>query len=348
MDDLGSLSSSSASPSHNLPWHHLPDGTFRNPLGSPVRPRVGMGRMLSFMRRAMRVKVRADDIPAHHIVPRTHAHTVLEKAMAGEGDFITWLGHASFLLRLGGQTILTDPYLTSRAGPSVMGPRRFAPSGIAIRALPQIDILVISHNHYDHLDDRTLGRLPNKAHTQVLTPLGLGNFFAQRGFSKITEMDWYHTGAFYGLSVTATPVVHWSRRIGYKRNTTLWAGFVFEAGGRRLFFGGDSGYGPVFSEIGERLGPFDMALLGIGAYEPRTIMRSSHATPEEAVQIGLDIGARTLVGMHWGTVTLTLEPPFEPPVRFRKAGLDRGYEPEDVWLMSIGETRPLPDVKSGN
>ena len=154
-------------------------------------------------------------------------------------------------------------------------------------------------------------------------------------------MDWYDDLVVNELKVTALPVVHWSRRVGFDHNTSLWAGFAFKGPDHHLFFGGDSGYGPVFKETGERYGPFDTALLGIGAYAPREMMKASHATPEEAVQMGQDLKAKTLVGMHWGTVVLTQEPPFEPPERFVAAGKEAGLADEAVWVMKIGESRPL-------
>jgi len=281
------------------------------------------------------------EVPPSHVLDRAVATRDLTRQLAGTGDFLTWLGHASFLIRIAGKVILTDPYLTSYAGPAGLGPKRFVRSGIAIRDLPPIDILAISHNHYDHLDERTLARLPGKENMTVVAPLRLGDFFRSRGFSHVVDMDWYDELVVNDLQVTALPVVHWSRRVGFDRNTSLWAGFAFKGPDHHLLFAGDSGYGPVFKDTGERYGPFDTALLGIGAYAPREMMRASHATPEEAVRMGQDLGARTLVGMHWGTVALTREPPFEPPERFLAAGHAAGYDEDKVWIMKIGETRPL-------
>src|SRR5690606_29944222 len=147
----------------------------------------------------------------------------------------------------------------------------------------------------------------------VIVPLKLGDFFRARGFPNVIELDWHDTHEIGGVSFMALPVVHWSRRSGFDTNRTLWAGFKITSADHNLFFGGDPGYGLVFEEIGAQYGPFDTALLGIGAYEPRQMMKASHANPEEAVQMGLDLKARRIVGMHWGTVLLTIEPPFEPP-----------------------------------
>jgi L-ascorbate metabolism protein UlaG (beta-lactamase superfamily) len=323
----------------------LPNGLFRNPPGSPKRD-VDMRTMLRFlarMARAGRVPVVA---PKDHVLPEQAALAAL-RALNG-ADSLTWLGHAAFLIRLAGKNILTDPYLTDYAGPSRFGPKRYVASGIQARNLPPIDLLLISHNHYDHLDEAALRLLPHKERIQIVAPLRLGEFFRRRGFTKTLELDWEQHAQFDGVTVTALPAVHWSRRNTRDTNRSLWAGFAIRSGSHKLFFGGDSAYGQVFKRIGEKHGPFDTALIGIGGYAPRNIMHASHATPEEAVQIGRDIGAKRLTGMHWGTVTLTEEPPFEPPVRFLAAGQEHGYHTDDLWVMKIGETRPLLPVKDGN
>ena len=327
------------------PAHHLPNGLFRNPPGSPQRD-VDMRTMLRFLGRMARFSRTPVTVPADHVVPERRAIAGL-KILNG-ADSLTWLGHASFLIRIAGKVILTDPYLSDYAGPNRLGPKRYVKSGIATQNLPPIDVLLISHNHYDHLDEVTLRHLPNKEHIQVVAPLRLGEFFLHRGFRRVVELDWQEDVSFGDVKITALPVVHWSRRTTRDTNRTLWAGFSIRGPGQHLFFGGDSAYGQVFKQIGERFGPFDTALLGIGGYAPEAIMHASHATPEEAVQIGRDIGARRLVGMHWGTVALTEEPHFEPPVRFMAAGRGHGYEDDDLWVMKIGETRALLPVKTGN
>ncbi|MEQ9518265.1 MAG: MBL fold metallo-hydrolase [Parvibaculum sp.] len=288
------------------------------------------------------------EVPTSHVLPREIAKADMKAFLAAGADFVTWLGHASFLIRIAGKTILTDPYLTSYAGPAGFGPKRYVKSGIAIKDLPPIDVLAISHNHYDHLDERALRQMPDREAMTVVAPLNLGDFFRKRGFAHVIDMDWYDELKLNDLKITALPVVHWSRRVGFDYNTSLWAGFAFEGPDHKLFFGGDSGYGPVFKETGERYGPFDTALLGIGAYAPREMMHASHATPEEAIQMGLDLKARRVVGMHWGTVVLTQEPPFEPPERFVAAGNDAGYDKDAVWIMKIGETRALEGAWPAN
>lgn len=339
--DAGDAATEGDTRASGRPWHHLADGTFRNPPGCPSR---GQGRMRHsgpFILEMLKMGTRKVDVPEGHVVPRAAALRDLQRHIATEDDFLTWLGHASFLIRIGGLTVLTDPYLTTFAGPAGLGPRRYVKSGVAIPSLPPIDVLIVSHNHYDHLDERALAKLPGKTRMTVVVPLRLAQFFRERGFTNVIELDWHERYEIRGVAITALPVVHWSRRSGLDTNRTLWAGFALKSANHHLFFGGDSGYGPIFRDIGDSYGPFDTALLGIGAYAPRVMMKASHATPEEAVEMGRDLKANRIVGMHWGTVLLTVEPPFEPPERFVKAADAAGYDPEDTWIMRIGETRPL-------
>jgi L-ascorbate metabolism protein UlaG (beta-lactamase superfamily) len=186
-------------------------------------------------------------------------------------------------------------------------------------------------------------RFPRGA--RVVVPLGLGPRLLELGHD-VTEVDWNHALNLAGdgnapLRIVATPSVHFSGRGLFDRNRTLWCGFVLEGGGRRLYFGGDSAFGPVFAETGARHGPFDLAMLGAGAYEPRPIFRRSHATPEEAVEMARMLGARRVCGMHYGAIVLSGEPAFEPPRRLRAAGRAAGYADEDIWTMRLGETRAL-------
>ncbi len=205
------------------PWHHMPDGTFRNPKGCASR---GQGRMKHagpFFLEMLKMGARKVDVPEGHVVPRAEAVRDLVAHEKGSDDFLTWLGHASFLIRIGGLTVLTDPYLTTFAGPAGLGPRRYVKSGVPISALPKIDLLVVSHNHYDHLDERALARLPGKDRMTVVVPLRLGRFFRERGFPNVIELDWHERHEIRGVSVTALPVVHWSRRSETYSNPTLWA-----------------------------------------------------------------------------------------------------------------------------
>jgi N-acyl-phosphatidylethanolamine-hydrolysing phospholipase D len=325
-------------PAAERPWHHTADG-FRNPQGSPARGGdPGAWRSFFWRRFTDRGGVA---LPDGHVLPAAEA---VDGAFnrRSDGDRLTWLGHASFLLRLDGRTILTDPFLSDHASPlPLLGPKRFAPPGLPVERLPPVDLLLLSHSHYDHLDLPTVGALAGKERTQVVVPLGLGGYFRARGYPKVEELDWYQELTQGELRVTALPAIHFSRRTVFDRNRTLWTGYALQGRSLRVYFAGDTAYGPVFQEVGRQQAPFDLALLPIGAYEPRLLMQGSHATPEEALQIARDLRARRLVGMHWGTIRLTDEPPFEPPVRFRAAAAAAGYGEDDAWVMRIGETRGI-------
>jgi L-ascorbate metabolism protein UlaG (beta-lactamase superfamily) len=254
---------------------------------------------------------------------------------------LAWLGHACFALRLGSQLVLTDPYLGRTAGPYGLGPKRFLRAAVKAANLPRIDLIVISHNHYDHIDASALKAYRWRGDTPVVCPLGVGKLLRRLGYSQVTELDWYQDWQIADLKVTALPAVHFSGRGLFDRNQTLWASMALHSPHRKVWFGGDTGYGEVFREIGRRAGPFDLALVGIGAYEPRVIMEASHATPEEAIAIARDIGARAAVGMHWGSIMLTPENPFEAPHRFRRAALEQQFGEANAWIMQVGEVRPF-------
>lgn len=320
-----------------MAWHHLPDGTFRNPPGSP-RPDGTPADWRAFFWRHLLGRAPVPSIPEGHVLPEG---VVLAGIAAAAGaDSITWLGHACFLIRLQGRTLLTDPYLTDRASPLPwFGPRRFAGPGLAPEGLPPIDVLLLSHNHYDHLDLRTLARLPDTRRTTVVMPLGLSRYVDTGRFAAAVELDWLQHADVAGLAITAVPAIHFSKRGLRDRNASLWCGFHLQAGERSLLFTGDTAYGPVFKEVAPLLSAPDLALVPIGAYDPRPLMRGSHCTPEEGVRIGREWGAKRLCGMHWGTIRLTDEPPFEPPARFKAAARAAGYGEHDAWALAIGETR---------
>jgi N-acyl-phosphatidylethanolamine-hydrolysing phospholipase D len=261
---------------------------------------------------------------------------------------ITWVGHASFLIQIGGCNVLTDPVWGERASPvPFAGPRRWVRPGVTFARLPPIDAVLQSHNHYDHLDDGTVRRLA-RAHpgARWFVPLGLAAFLRARGVADVVEADWWEGGTAGALEITGAPAQHFSAR--GPSNRTLWCSWAVAAGGRRVYFGGDSGYHPEFGRVGARLGPFDAALLPIGAYEPRWFMRPVHMNPEEAVRAYCDltgtpsIGARSLfVAMHWGTFKLTDEPLDEPPRRLRSAWAAAGLSADHLWVPRHGETRVL-------
>ncbi len=284
------------------------------------------------------------DVPNNHVIPEAEA---LQQYSSLDGNKICWLGHASFLIKISGKTILTDPFLSEYASPvSWAGPRRFVSPGISIENLPSINIIIVSHNHYDHLDDKTVISIKEKDKIHVIVPLGLKDFFIERGYTMVTELDWNESIPIDDLKISALPSVHNSSRSTDDKNHTLWATWAITSMAGKILFVGDTGYSDtIFKNIGNQHGPFDYALLPIGAYEPREVMWMSHITPEEAVTIGKELKANTLIASHWGTLNLSDEPTFEPPQRFKDAGEKNGFLKESLLIMKIGETCELIKTK---
>ena len=258
---------------------------------------------------------------------------------AGPGEVsVTWLGHASVLLRVDGVTVLVDPVL----GRGIPGsPRRLTPPGLTVGGLPTIDALLISHDHYDHLDAPTVEALPRDV--RVLAGLGTGPWFARRGFSDVVELDWWEsapvTGAGTGVDVEFVPSHHWSRRGPFDTCRRLWGGWVVTgADGRAVHHAGDTGYGPFLARIGARH-RVDVAVAPVGAYRPRHLLRGVHMDPDDAVRAVADLGARVMVPVHWGTFVLSGEPVLEPLERTRAAWAAAGRDPADLWDLAVGQTR---------
>jgi N-acyl-phosphatidylethanolamine-hydrolysing phospholipase D len=267
---------------------------------------------------------------------------------------LTWIGHSTFLIQLEGMNLITDPIFTERASPVYFaGPKRITPVGLALEDVPPLDVVLISHNHHDHLNEYSvralLARQPGNPPLFVV-PAGLGNWFRRRGFPRVAELDWWDSvqaGALEGrtgLKIHAVPVQHWSQRTAFLVNHSRWLGFIVEGRGGKLFFPGDTGYSKDFADIRERFGPMTVALLPIGAYEPEWFMKPMHTNPEEAAQIHRDLDAKLSVAMHWGTFALTDEPFEEPPLRFREAMRGQGAAEKEYWVMGHGETRSLGSV----
>ena len=317
-----------------LPAHHVPGGGFRNL--SPAFGRPSAWTRWSFIGRRAWQSLTA---PRAFAAPRV-ANDGAALRTAPPPTAITWIGHASLLVQVDGLSILTDPQWSDRAGPtSFIGARRLSPPGLAFEQLPRIDVVVISHDHYDHLDLRTVKRLASTHDPLFLVPLGLAAWFRDNGMPHVEELDWWQEREHRGVRFVCVPAQHFSQRSLWDASTRLWASWVIVGRERRLYFGGDTGYFDGFAEAGRRLGPFDVAALAIGAYSPASIMKWVHTTPEEAVQAFLDMGARTMLGMHWGTFDLADEPLDEPPVRMRADFERRGLDPARAWIPKLGETR---------
>jgi L-ascorbate metabolism protein UlaG (beta-lactamase superfamily) len=254
---------------------------------------------------------------------------------------ITFVNHATFLIQTGGVAILTDPIWSERASPfRRIGPKRVRAPGIPFADLPAIDIALISHNHYDHLDIATLARLRRRFAPTVLAAAGDGRHIAPLGFTHVHELDWWEQIRFSDtLAVTFVPAQHFSARGLFDRQKSLWGGYVIESRGRRIYFGGDSGYSTHFADIGSRLGSPDLAMLGIGAYEPRWFMRPVHMNPAEAVRAHRDLGSRHSIGMHFGTFQLTTEAIDQPLADLKHALAADGIAEGEFITLHEGETR---------
>lgn len=260
---------------------------------------------------------------------------------------VTFVGHSTFLIQTSAGNILTDPMYSDRASPlPFLGPRRAREPGVRFDDLPAISVVLLSHNHYDHCDLRTLSALERRHSPVVITPLQNGPLVRSAGMRRIEELDWWQESATAPMSVTVTPAQHFSARGPFDRNEALWGGFVFSVGGRRIFFAGDSGYGPHFREVRERIGPVDLALLPIGAYEPRWFMKDIHMNPAEAVQAHLDLGARQSIGMHFGTFQLTPEGVAEPVAKLAEELEKRDVASARFRVLEFGESMRLPSTAS--
>ena len=323
--------------------HHRPGGGFRNPWANAGAPAFG-----SFLKWVLvqRATQRRPADPPHSTFLRLDPKLAMPRAPR-DALLVTWVGHSSFLIQVGGLNVLTDPIWSSRASPvRFAGPRRWVEPGIEFAALPPVDLVLLSHNHYDHLDDHTVRRLAAR-HPRAtwLVPLGLARFVRARGARDVREHDWWQETTVQSALIGCTPAQHFSSRGIRDRGDTLWCGWSVRTDVHRVFFAGDSGYHPEFGRIAERYGPFDVALLPIGGYEPRWFMQPVHMNPEEAVRAFRDLGGgahgSVMIPMHWGTFKLTDEAMDEPPFRARAAWEAAGLEPERFWVLAHGETRAL-------
>lgn len=263
--------------------------------------------------------------------------------IVGEDDGLWWLGHASMLLRLQGQYLLTDPVFSRRASPvSFAGPQRRTPPALAIADISQLDAILISHNHYDHLDAWTvralLRRFPN---VHFFAPLGLGNWLRRRGAQHVTELDWWQSFIFQGMTYTAVPAQHWSMRTLWDRSRSLWCGWVIESSTQRFWFAGDTGYTPELLTIPQRLGQLDTIALPIGAYAPRWFMAMNHMDPQNAVTLWQQLGAPLAVPIHWGVFELADESLDEPVKELQGVLSETAADNDNFRILKIGQYLPL-------
>jgi L-ascorbate metabolism protein UlaG (beta-lactamase superfamily) len=257
----------------------------------------------------------------------------------------TFIGHSTFLLQIGGVGVLTDPIWSDRASPlSFAGPRRVRRPGQSLEALPHVDLLLVSHNHYDHMDFPTLRQVRARWAPVTVTGLGNARHLAKCGIRTAIELDWWQSTEHAGARVTYVPAQHFSSRTPFDRNRSLWGGFVIEAGGAVVYFAADSAWCPYFAEIAGRFPRIDLALLPIGAYEPRWFMRQHHMNPEEAVRAHLDLHPRRSLGMHFGTFQLTDEAIDAPVTALRQAQAQAGVADHEFDIPGFGETREYPQA----
>lgn len=252
---------------------------------------------------------------------------------------LTWVGHSTFLIQVGGINILTDPIWSDRASPiSFMGPKRVARPGLPFKDLPNIDLVLISHTHYDHLDRPTILRLRNMAHYVVSS--GIAKWFAREGITNVSEHAWWEKETHGDITITSVPAQHWSKRGLIGTDGAGAGGFIIETPHGNIYFAGDTGYNPkYFKEIVERFKDITVSLLPIGAYDPRWFMQRFHLNPPEAILVHKDVGSKHSIGMHWGTIKLTIEPLAEPPLYLAREARAAGLSDDAFTVMKIGETQ---------
>lgn len=346
---LGSVLGACATPTCGLPGrpaHHGATG-FCNEPGAP-EPTASLPARIENAVRITFARER-EPVPDGFVLPEDEA--LAGMLVPSSEDRITWLGHATTLLQIEGKRVLIDPVWSTYATPMPpLGPRRATPPAVPLAALPPIDVLIVTHDHYDHLDMPTLRALPGKDRVQVVVPLGLAPLLRSAGFADVVEMDWWEERRVAGLSVRALPAAHTSARGAFSRNRTLWASFAI-AGAKpnavSVYVSGDSGHHSHFERIGRAHGPFDLAVIYLGGYAPRPVARARHVTPSEMVRAGDELRAATSVPVHWGTFPLGAEPTFKPGPAFLARAREAGWPLGRAMVMRIGETRAIRDGGAG-
>ena len=329
-------------------FHHLPNGTFRNPEGSPVRDLNVKWSYKIFNKEKKKLDM---TVSSDHVVKKDKVLSDLKKFQYE--DYIAWIGHATFLIKLGKTTIITDPIFSKNAGPLFFGPKRFTEAALKLNELPKTEIFLLTHNHYDHQDMFTIKKFPYKD-TQVLLPLKLGKYFTKNGYRNVNEMDWYDEIKInQNLKITFLPAVHWSKRSLTDTNKTLWGSFLIEYKEKKILFNCDTGVGNIYKDLGEKYGPIDLTFINIGAYNFFPIMPYKdksvyHTNPEEALKVAQNLKSKKVIGMHWGTFVLSLEPIMEPPIRFKQNAEKYGFKKEDAIIYKIGEFKSLKELLNYN
>jgi N-acyl-phosphatidylethanolamine-hydrolysing phospholipase D len=323
------------------PPHHRPGGGFQNPW--PGTEPHGFGDFLRWRFQERRGKPIPPSPPRGSLRSRTPV--IAAPRAAREYRSVTWVGHSTVLLQIGPFNVLTDPVWGDRASPLFwIGPRRLMPPGVRFEQLPEIDLVLLSHNHYDHLDAPTVRRIAQRfPAASWVCPLGLGPLLRSLGVRHLVERDWWESVETLSFSATCVPAQHFSARGIGDRGDTLWCGWTLETDGCRIFFAGDTALHPEFERFAARCGPFDLVMLPIGAYEPRWFMRSVHMNPEDALQayqaLRVNGSEPPCLALHWGTFRLTDEAVEEPPRRFAQLWENAGLQSDRNWTFAHGETR---------
>jgi N-acyl-phosphatidylethanolamine-hydrolysing phospholipase D len=347
--------------------HHTPEGFKNNGSDGVVRP---FSELLRWQWEAFRNDLPpAPKTPTPVQAPDLPLINANARAGAAMQPMVTWIGHATALMQASGLNVLTDPIFSERAFPvQIAGPKRTQPPGVALTDLPPIDVVIVSHNHYDHLDRLSVIALNERANgsTMFLVPLGNKPWMENIGITNVVELDWWDSVTLtrnkdgkperavpgqVGVEFYLTPVQHWSARGMGNRSTTLWGGWSVFGPDFQWYFGGDNGYSKDFVDTfnkfpnrrlsGDVTKLFDLALVPIGAYEPRWFMKEQHVNPMEAVQTHKDLGAVRSVGIHWGTFNMTDEALDQPPIDLIAARKALGVAEADFFLLKIGETRKI-------
>ena len=329
-------------------YHHLNNGKFQNPEGSKA---IDINFNWSFKIFNQEKKKLDMNFPDSNIVKKEKVLSDLKNFH--KEDYVAWIGHATFLIKLGETIIITDPVFSKNAGPLFFGPKRFTEPGLKLNEIPRTDIFLLTHNHYDHQDMKTIMRFPYKD-SKVLTPLGLGKYFRINSFKDVNEMDWYDQIIVNNnLNIIFLPSVHWSKRSLTDTNKTLWGSYLIEYKRKKILFACDTGVGKIYKELGEKYGPIDLTFINIGAYNfyPMASIKDSsayHTSPEEALGLAKDLKSKKVIGMHWGTFVLSLEPILEPPLRFKENAEKFGFKKDDAIIFKIGEFKSFKQLLDTN
>lgn len=258
---------------------------------------------------------------------------------------LTWIGHSTYLIQMDNANILTDPVWSSLVGPgNKIGPRRKSRPGVPWQKLPGIDVVLISHSHYDHLDEPTVRKLQQDFDPLFIVPLGVKSILAEWDITKVEERDWWHSIDLAGVRFICTPAQHTSRRGILDVDETLWSGWLIDGQDETVYFSGDTGYFPEFQNIARRSSKqIDVAILPIGAYKPRWYMRYMHMDPHDALAAYRDLNARFFAGMHWGTFDVADEYIDEPPKELNRAAKRLDIQNDAIWSFALGETKIIPE-----